>query len=80
MFSDKELFEGIPDVFYGIGTALIIEDVKQNNFVSQHGKTVVRTMNRGGAMDTAVNCNSYYYFGATNSIHHKPEFSREWRA
>ena len=75
LFSDKELFEGIPDVFYGIGTALIIEDVKQNNFVSQHGKTVVRTMNRGGACGYhLVNCNSYYYFGATNSIHHKPEF------
>lgn len=72
--SDQELFEGIPNIFYGIGTALLIEDVKKNSFVDQHGQSVVRTMNRGGACGYhLVNCGSYYYFGATNAIHHKPE-------
>ena len=75
MLSDLELFEGVPDIYYGIGSALLIEDVKENSFVSQHGSGVLRTMNRGGACGYhLVNCGSYYYFGATNAIHHKPEF------
>jgi glycine oxidase len=75
MLSDMELFDGIPDIYYGIGSALLIEDVKENNYVTQTGSKVMRTMNRGGACGYhLVNCGSYYYFGATNAIHHKPEF------
>lgn len=75
MLSDLELFEGIPDIFYGIGTALLVEDVKENSYIASYGRHVRRTMNRGGACGYhLVNCGSYYYFGATNSIHHKPEF------
>lgn len=69
------LFENVVPIFYGIGCALKLYSNGKNEFRGGWGPSAVRTMNRGGACGYhLVNCGGYEYFGATNAIHHSPEY------